>query len=131
MVWCWIICGSITLILVGSLAEICSAYPTMGALLVLCVFFLGNVSLFCRYYWAFRLGGPEWGPFCSWTAGWCNLLGQIAGVASGGYAGAQIICNMISLNSGDCCFVASEAFVTALQVTMSPMLVSWVSTPWF
>jgi len=32
MVWCWIIVGLITFILVGSLAEICSAFPTMGAL---------------------------------------------------------------------------------------------------
>jgi amino acid transporter len=84
MFWCWIVLGSLTLILVASLGEICSAFPTMGAL----------------YYWAFRLGGPTYGPFASWTAGWCNLLGQIAGVASGGYSGAQIISNMIQLQSG-------------------------------
>lgn len=84
MFWCWIIMGSLTMILVASLGEICSAYPTMGAL----------------YYWAFRLGGPTYGPFASWTAGWCNLLGQVAGVASGGYSGAQIISNMIQLQSG-------------------------------
>jgi amino acid transporter len=46
------------------------------------------------------LGGPTYGPFASWTAGWCNLLGQIAGVASGGYSGAQIISNMIQVQSG-------------------------------
>lgn len=84
MFWSWIIIGPFTLILVASLGEICSAYPTMGAL----------------YYWAFRLGGPKYGPFWSWTAGWCNMLGQIAGVASGGYSGAQIISNMIQVQSG-------------------------------
>ena len=37
------------------------------------------------YYWAFRLGGPKWGPFASWMAGWTNLLGQVSPewVASG------------------------------------------------
>jgi amino acid transporter len=84
MFWSWIIIGFLTMILVASMGEICSAFPTMGAL----------------YYWAFRLGGPTYGPFASWTAGWCNLLGQIAGVASGGYSGAQIISNMIQLQSG-------------------------------
>lgn len=81
MVYSWIIVGLMTLLLVSSLAEICSAYPTMGAL----------------YYWAFRLGGPEWGGFASWMAGWTNLLGQIAGVASGGFAGAQIFAEIIML----------------------------------
>jgi amino acid transporter len=35
----------------------------------------------------------------SWTAGWANLLGQVAGVASGGYSGAQIIANMVYVNN--------------------------------
>mmetsp|Transcript_18068 Transcript_18068/g.16363 ORF Transcript_18068/g.16363 Transcript_18068/m.16363 type:complete len:561 (-) Transcript_18068:150-1832(-) len=83
MVWSWIIIGAFTMLLVSSLAEIASAYPTMGAL----------------YYWAYRLGGPTWGPFASWIAGWCNLLGQIAGVASGAYAGAQIFGEILALTS--------------------------------
>lgn len=57
-------------------------------------------SLNRRYYWAYRLGGPSYGPFSSWTAGWCNMLGQIAGVASGGYSGAQIISNMVEIQTG-------------------------------
>jgi len=83
MFWSWLIVGIATLIVVSSLGEICCAFPTMGAL----------------YYWAFRLGGPDWGPFASWMAGWCNLLGQIAGVASGGYSGAQIIANIVSIST--------------------------------
>lgn len=81
MFWGWIGVGVVCLVLVSSLAEINSAFPTMGAL----------------YYWAYRLGGPKWGPFASWMAGWTNLLGQIAGVASGGYSGAIIIANIVSL----------------------------------
>lgn len=60
MLWSWVVIGSFSLIIVSSLAEICGAYPTMGAL----------------YYWAYRLGGPEWGPFASWMSGWTNLLGD-------------------------------------------------------
>jgi amino acid transporter len=84
MIWSWLIVGCFTVPLVMALGEICSAFPTMGAL----------------YFWAFRLGGPEWGPFASWIAGWCNLLGQIAGVASGGFAGAQIISELLALFGG-------------------------------
>lgn len=55
--------------------------------IVFVVILFSQIIIFicCRYYWAYRLGGPKWGPFASWTAGWCNLLGQIAGVASGRY----------------------------------------------
>ena len=60
MVWSWIVIGGFSLILVSCLAEICCAYPTMGAL----------------YYYSFRLGGEEWGPFTSWMSGWTNLLGK-------------------------------------------------------
>ena len=84
MLWSWVVVGFFTLILVSSLAEICCAYPTMGAL----------------YYWSYCLGGEKWGPFCSWMAGWTNLLGQIAGVASGGYSGAQVLGDIATLTSG-------------------------------
>lgn len=84
MLWSWIVVGVVTLLLVSSLGEICCAYPTMGAL----------------YYWAYRLGGDEWGPFSSWMAGWTNLLGQVAGVASGGYSGAEVLGDIATLTSG-------------------------------
>lgn len=84
MLWSWIGVGSFTLVLVSCLAEICCTFPTMGAL----------------YYWAYRLGGDDYGPFCSWMAGWTNLLGQIAGVASGGYSGAEIIGDIATLSTG-------------------------------
>lgn len=82
--WSWVVVGLFSINLVSCLAEICSTFPTMGAL----------------YYWAYRLGGPKYGPFASWIAGWTNLLGQIAGVSSGAYAGAQVIAQMIYLSTG-------------------------------
>ena len=84
MLWSWIVVGCVTIMVVSCLAEICCAYPTMGAL----------------YYWSYRLGGETWGPFFSWMSGWLNLLGQIAGVASGGYSGAEVLGDIATLTSG-------------------------------
>ena len=46
------------------------------------------------------VGGPEWGIFSSWMTGWFNLLGQIAGVASGSYSGAIIIADIVYMFTG-------------------------------
>lgn len=83
-IWSWLLIGVMTFSVVCALAEICSVFPTMGAL----------------YYWSFVLGGSEWGPFAGWVSGWCNLLGQIAGVASGAYAGAETFNQIILLQYG-------------------------------
>jgi amino acid transporter len=99
MIWSWVIVGCFTLAIVSSMGEICSSFPTMGAL----------------YYWAFVLGGDEWGPFASWIAGNCNLLGQIAGVASGGYAGAVIFAQIISILST---YTITNTLILALYVVM-------------
>lgn len=112
MFWSWIICGIFTIFLVLSLAEICSAYPTMGAL----------------YFWAFRLGGPDWGPFASWTAGWCNLLGQIAGVASGGYAGAEIFAEIIEICTGDTITNAGVLGLYAVMLVIAGVVNTFAET---
>jgi amino acid transporter len=112
MLWSWVTVGSFTLILVSCLGEICSAYPTMGAL----------------YYWAYRLGGPEWGPFCSWICGWANLLGQIAGVASGGYSGAELIANISALTTGYQFTNVQFLFLYALVLTIAGIVNTFAET---
>ena len=145
MVWSWIVIGCFTLILVSCLAEISCAYPTMGAL----------------YYWSFRLGGEEWGPFTSWMSGWTNLLGksslqliyctdadqqhsritrdsavltmtfvpnlvgQIAGVASGGYSGAEVIADIIQINYGYVLAPAELLGVFALVLVLAGIINSF------
>lgn len=99
MFWSWVIIGPFSFVIVLCLGEISCAYPTMGAL----------------YFWAFQLGGDEWGPFSSWIAGWCNLLGQIAGVASGAYAGAEVIAALIALCTQQ---IVSPAAVQGLYAAM-------------
>lgn len=81
MFYSWLVIGTLSLIMVLSLSEISSAMPTMGAV----------------YYWSYVLGGREWGPFAAWLAGWTNLLGQVAGLASGSYSGAIILSDILYL----------------------------------
>lgn len=112
MVWSWIVVGIFALGVVSSLGEIACAFPTMGAL----------------YFWAYRLGGPKWGPFASWTAGWCNLLGQIAGFASGGYSGAQIIASIIYLINGDTLSNAYILLIYAIVLTVAGVVNTYSET---
>jgi amino acid transporter len=112
MVWSWVIVGSFTIILVSCLGEICSAFPTMGAL----------------YYWAYRLGGPDWGPFFSWVSGWLNLLGQIAGVASGGYSGAEVIADICTLTTGANFTNVQFLFLYALVLVVAGIVNTFAET---
>lgn len=83
-VWCWLISGLGCMCIACSVAELVSAYPTSGGL----------------YYTIQHLAPAEWVPSLSWVTGWLNLLGQIAGVASSEYGGAQILLAAVSMGSG-------------------------------
>jgi amino acid transporter len=54
----WPLATIATLAIACSMAELCSAYPTSGAM----------------YHWAADLGGPAWG----WYVAWFNIFGLIA-----------------------------------------------------
>jgi amino acid transporter len=54
MIYGWIIASVFNLFVALSMAEICSVYPTSGAL----------------YFWSYKLAGKEWGPFAAWVTGW-------------------------------------------------------------
>jgi amino acid transporter len=67
----WPIATLMTLTVAASMAELCSAYPTSGAM----------------YHWAADLGGPAWG----WFVAWFNTFGLIAAQAGINYSCAQFI----------------------------------------
>ncbi len=67
----WPIATVFTLALAASMAELCSAYPTSGAM----------------YHWASALGGPAPG----WFSAWLNIVGLIAAQAGINYSCAQFI----------------------------------------
>lgn len=67
----WPIATIFTLALAASMAELCSAYPTSGAM----------------YHWAAALGGPGW----AWFVAWISIAGAIAGQAGINYSCAQFV----------------------------------------
>jgi amino acid permease (GABA permease) len=80
MVWGWIIVSTLVLFVGMAMAEICSAYPTSGAL----------------YYWAAKLAKRHNAAW-SWFTGWLNFAGQIAGTAATDFAAASFINILLSL----------------------------------
>lgn len=82
-VWCWFL-GSVMAFCIGSsVAELVSAYPTAGGM-----------------YFVTKYVVPEdQVPIFSWIQGWCNLLGQTAGVSSVAYTVSQMLLAAASMNS--------------------------------
>jgi amino acid transporter len=75
----WPIATIFSLVLAASMAELCSAYPTSGAM----------------YHWAADLGGPRWG----WFVAWLNIFGLIAAQAGINYSCAQFIMPFLGIPS--------------------------------
>jgi amino acid transporter len=67
----WPLATLFTLTVAASMAELCSAYPTSGAM----------------YHWAADLGSPAWG----WLVAWFNIIGLIAALAGINYSCAQFV----------------------------------------
>jgi amino acid transporter len=67
----WPLATLFTLALASSMGELCSAFPTSGAM----------------YHWATALGGPGWG----WFVAWLNIIGLVAAQAGINYSCAQFI----------------------------------------
>ncbi|RDW86801.1 amino acid permease [Aspergillus mulundensis] len=82
-VWCWFL-GSIMAFCIGSsVSELVSAYPTAGGM-----------------YFVTKYVVPEdQVPIFSWIQGWCNLLGQTAGVSSVAYTVSQMLLAAASMDS--------------------------------
>src|SRR5437867_11403566 len=75
----WPIATVFTLTVAASMAELCSAYPTAGAM----------------YHWACALGGAGWG----WWVAWLNIFGLIATQAGINYSCAQFVLPFLSMPS--------------------------------
>lgn len=69
--------------LIFLVAELVSAYPTAGGM----------------YFVTKNVVPQEHAALWSWVMGWCNLLGQTAGVASLAYSNAQQMFAAASMNS--------------------------------
>jgi amino acid permease (GABA permease) len=82
-VWCWFISGLGCMCIALSVSEMVSAYPTSG-----------GMYFTCKY-----VAPQRWVAEIGWLCGWLNILGQAAGVASGGYGAAQLLLAAISIGT--------------------------------
>lgn len=67
-----------------TVAELVSAYPTAGGM----------------YFVTKQVVPKEMVPIWAWIVGWCNFLGQTAGVSSVAYTVSQMVLACGSMNSG-------------------------------
>ncbi|KAI9707102.1 MAG: hypothetical protein M1836_000062 [Candelina mexicana] len=82
-VWCWFIGSCMAMCIASSVAELVSAYPTAGGM----------------YFVTKHVVPPEHAAIWAWIVGWCNFLGQTAGVSSVAYTVSQMILACASMNS--------------------------------
>lgn len=82
-VWCWLIGSCMAMCIGSSVAELVSAYPTAGGM----------------YFVTKHVVPVDQVPIFSWIQGWCNLLGQTAGVSSVAYTVSQMLLAGVSMNS--------------------------------
>ncbi|EME42091.1 hypothetical protein DOTSEDRAFT_134384 [Dothistroma septosporum NZE10] len=83
-IYAWAIGSIMAYIIATSVAELVSAYPTAGGM----------------YFVTKHVVPDRHVALWAWIIGWCNLLGQAAGVASIGYTIGQMILAAASMNSG-------------------------------
>jgi amino acid transporter len=91
----WPIATVFTLIVAASMGELCSAYPTSGAM----------------YHWAAALGGPAWG----WYVAWFNIFGLIAAQAAINYSCAQFILPFLGIPGSKTNLFLMFAFILVTQ----------------
>ena len=91
----WPLATLFTLTVAASMAELCSAYPTAGAM----------------YHWAADLGGPGAG----WLVAWLNIFGLIAAQAGINYSCAQFILPFLGLASTPRNLLLMFAFILITQ----------------
>ncbi|GAQ04488.1 uncharacterized amino-acid permease C15C4.04c [Aspergillus lentulus] len=82
-VWCWFLGSCMAMCIGSSVAELVSAYPTAGGM----------------YFVTKHVVPDDQVPIFSWVQGWCNLLGQTAGVSSVAYTVSQMLLACASMNS--------------------------------
>ena len=91
----WPLATLFTLTVAASMAELCSAYPTAGAM----------------YHWAADLGGPGAG----WFVAWLNIFGLIAAQAGINYSCAQFILPFLGVASTPRNLLLMFAFILITQ----------------
>ncbi|BBN07974.1 choline transport protein [Marchantia polymorpha subsp. ruderalis] len=113
IIWGFIATAIGTLCMAFAMAEVCSAFPTLGSV----------------YYWVARLVPQQHAPWLSWFVGWLYLVGSFCGTALNEYLLAQLISTMILLGTGKQLSSTQIVAVTA-GVFFIHFWVSIVNTRW-
>ena len=95
----WPVATVLSLMIALSMAELCSAYPTAGAM----------------YHWAAALGGPAWG----WFVAWFNIAGLIAALAGIDYSCAQFILPFLGIDGSAVNLYLMFGFILLNQALLS------------
>ena len=103
----WPIATVFTLIIAASMAELCSAYPTSGAM----------------YHWAADLGGPGWG----WFVALLNIVGLIAAQAGINYSCAEFVLPFLGISATPLHLFGMFAFILFNQGLLNQFGVKLVS----
>jgi len=91
----WPVATVFTLLLAGSMAELCSAYPTSGAM----------------YHWAAALGGPA----AAWFVAWLNIIGLVAALAGINFSCAQFVLPFLGIPASPLNVFLMFAFTLLVQ----------------
>lgn len=70
----WTMVGGLSVVVSLVMAEIAAALPTAGGI----------------YFWSYRLGGENWGPFLSWLTAVCRYLNYEGSPVARAYAGLTL-----------------------------------------
>ena len=103
MTFGWPLATLFTLAVAASMAELCSAYPTSGAM----------------YHWAAALGGPSWGPAWGWFVAWLNIAGLTAALAGINYSCAQFVLPFLGITSTYWNLLAMFGFILLTQALLN------------
>ncbi|EKG17660.1 Amino acid/polyamine transporter I [Macrophomina phaseolina MS6] len=106
-VWAWFIGSVMAMCIASSVAELVSAYPTAGGM----------------YFVTKHVVPPEHVAIWAWVVGWCNFLGQAAGVASLAYTISQMIFAAAVMYSPTLDDGSSAFTPTALQTVLLAILI--------
>ncbi|PHH63091.1 hypothetical protein CDD81_6336 [Ophiocordyceps australis] len=90
----WTVVSTVSCLLALAMAEIAAALPTAGGI----------------YYWAYRLGGSEWGPFLSWMTAWWNWSAWILAVPGTQQGATNFLVSALQINYPDADFVSQSWF---------------------
>jgi len=96
-----------TLLIVLSMAELCSAFPTSGGMI----------------HWSAQLGGPTW----AWLTAWLNIIGLVTAIAGIDYGCAQFLLPILKVTATTPHLLLVYGLLLLSQTGLNHYSVRWVS----